>query len=1505
VLLFRAAASAVVIQRSWRSHDANIVFIHTLMSVVAIQNVVRKWIASRKVKKTLAQTRLKLFEGKNFFVSRIQSSWRSYLISSLFLYIKASIIVIQNASRRYTSRIKLETQLSRRMDFSVIIIQSAWRSYHCSVNYLLSLGGVVFCQAIVRQHIHKNKCNTMRILKMHFYSSIIQRTWRTYVLSAQYVDILTSVIVAQSFVRRHIVKLNVAKEKLIIMNSSANLIQRNWRKYDTSVSYIHNLVCTIAIQSLVRQWISSRKISNATRRRNVKKLALQNFYACVLQRLWRSRISTANYRSILNSSVAVQRVFRGYLSKQKLKTMALSRHTVSAVIIQKAWRLFDCSTNYFLVLAYLIVIQSTVRQYLAKRNILANKSSIIAIQNLIRLRYRRKKEKIMLSLRQTSACLIQRTWRLYDCSSNYYIVMAYVIVAQCAVRRFLVKGKFLEMAINAEESKNWNAALKVQSFWRRALHQKKFSAKCIAAEKAQMCIRGSLMRKQFSAKNSSSITIQTAFRTFSAKQKFNRECASTLIQSHWRSKSQVDNYTIMYFACTQLQRIVRGWMRRQHAIMYQSAAKIQSLWRTTAQCNNYREITFEITCMQAAIRGLIGRLYYKKALSCMITVQTSVRTLTARLRLTEEMTTRAAATKIQSLWRTLMHFNSYLMVLADIILLQSYARKLIQKKRRLVEYIQGISASKIQSMWRMRFKVHDFKLVHSVIHKLQGVMHAKLKMLQYSRTLASVITMQSSIRMHQARKKFRYERYSAAFASTKIQSIWRMMINEKKIISITEEVSRLQSFIRARLERRLLANLIGSVVIIQKVTRVFFASSELKKKYVSSVAATKIQSAWRMIIESSSFIIALYELSRLQALIRTRLKRQYFSMVIESILVLQNYARVQLARTEFHERTLTIQAATKVQSIWRMILRANSFIVIVYEVSRLQAVFRARLRQKNFSCLIESVTNLQTFTRLLHAKRDLREKKTILVAGTKIQSTWRMVTSFKSFLLTVHEVTRLQAAIRSRLRRHYFADLMRNTAAIKIQSTWRAVARLNSFIVTIYEVERLQAIIRSRFERQFFASLMQCIFTLQTSMRILFARRELSERKCAVVAATKIQAIRRMIKEVNSFIIISYVVSLLQATVRARMRQQHFTEYRESAIFIQSSIRMLQARCELDKKIVAVVKIQSIGRMIVKINSYIGSIYGVSILQALVRARLGSKRFSLTIASTITLQLSFRKLCSRRELYSRKNTAGAIIKIQSWWRSSVEVTNRSSAVAKVLTLQAVIRGGLGRLKSGTRLGSLVTMQTFIRMLCARQELEERVIAAALLANTLSAILESCSSKKIQRAWKTQMQKRKERAAAMVIERFFLYVQEEVEKEIYRQERRRQRRIQEGEDQLLERIWLTEVATNKILNDNCRSMSKQLCFPPPRKRGIRPSLKGTKNRPPGNKNSNAKSPIHFNQTPPFVLCQRSLLSKKELEDDMMMEEVWLEIRRDAIKKADQVEEEYLTRNGLVNRSISRK
>jgi hypothetical protein len=37
----------------------------------------------------------------------------------------------------------------------------------------------------------------------------------------------------------------------------------------------------------------------------------------------------------------------------------------------------------------------------------------------------------------------------------------------------------------------------------------------------------------------------------------------------------------------------------------------------------------------------------------------------------------------------------------------------------------------------------------------------------------------------------------------------------------------------------------------------------------------------------------------------------------------------------------------------------------------------------------------------------------------------------------------------------------------------------------------------------------------------------------------------------------------------------------------------------------------------------------------------------------------------------------------------------------------------------------------------------------------------------------------------------------------------------------------------------------------------------------------------------------------------MEEVWLEIKRDAMKKVDQAEDEYLTRNGLVNRAINRK
>jgi hypothetical protein len=47
-----------------------------------MQSVDRQWIAIRKVNKTLTQTRLKLFEGENFFISRIQSSWQSYLFSS-------------------------------------------------------------------------------------------------------------------------------------------------------------------------------------------------------------------------------------------------------------------------------------------------------------------------------------------------------------------------------------------------------------------------------------------------------------------------------------------------------------------------------------------------------------------------------------------------------------------------------------------------------------------------------------------------------------------------------------------------------------------------------------------------------------------------------------------------------------------------------------------------------------------------------------------------------------------------------------------------------------------------------------------------------------------------------------------------------------------------------------------------------------------------------------------------------------------------------------------------------------------------------------------------------------------------------------------------------------------------------------------------------------------------------------------------------------------------------
>jgi hypothetical protein len=207
--------------------------------------------------------------------------------------------------------------------------------------------------------------------------------------------------------------------------------------------------------------------------------------------------------------------------------------------------------------------------------------------------------------------------------------------------------------------------------------------------------------------------------------------------------------------------------------------------------------------------------------------------------------------------------------------------------------------------------------------------------------------------------------------------------------------------------------------------------------------------------------------------------------------------------------------------------------------------------------------------------------------------------------------------------------------------------------------------------------------------------------------------------------------------------------------------------------------------------------------------------------------------------------------------------------------------------------------------------------------------------RIQRSWRRYSQHKKEKEAALVIEKFFITVQEEVEREMARIEQskkhkrhRKRQKKKEAEDKLLERVWLNTVnsedghrvraASSNNENERKERLSKSgslLCHPPG---PLQVKQNGsTEIRTNEGKSSRELLPptetIHADDhsevsgiTSPTVFLKEPLvsipsrfknLSRKELRDDLSLEEAWIDTEVHQAKEKMRSEKKYIKKYGL--------
>lgn len=249
---------------------------------------------------------------------------------------------------------------------------------------------------------------------------------------------------------------------------------------------------------------------------------------------------------------------------------------------------------------------------------------------------------------------------------------------------------------------------------------------------------------------------------------------------------------------------------------------------------------------------------------------------------------------------------------------------------------------------------------------------------------------------------------------------------------------------------------------------------------------------------------------------------------------------------------------------------------------------------------------------------------------------------------------------------------------------------------------------------------------------------------------------------------------------------------------------------------------------------------------------------------------------------------------------------------EVRRLQALCRGYRVRADLGAQRKSATTIQAVARRYFAINQAEQRRQAALALAAAVERMRSKNAAIRIQRAWRTCVIHQSENEAARIIQRFFIFVKKEVDRELARmaadekkkkQKKERRRKKKEKDEKLLERVWLTTVDENE--DERTRgSIKKTPTRRSSSKKKVAPSTPD-RNRssdlpPPARLTIDADDHTEVSGITNVTFSSPSRfknMSRQELKDDLSLEEAWIDTEVHQAKEKMRSERDYIKRHGL--------
>jgi len=349
-------------------------------------------------------------------------------------------------------------------------------------------------------------------------------------------------------------------------------------------------------------------------------------------------------------------------------------------------------------------------------------------------------------------------------------------------------------------------------------------------------------------------------------------------------------------------------------------------------------------------------------------------------------------------------------------------------------------------------------------------------------------------------------------------------------------------------------------------------------------------------------------------------------------------------------------------------------------------------------------------------------------------------------------------------------------AAVVIQSVFRAYSASMDFLHSLADVLIVQSIVRRYF----------AVCEVQR-------RREAKHRR----AVTAIQSAWRRFQCYTDYI---FVIS--------------------DIIVVQNVARRWLATRAANRK-AHIIKVQSVARQYIAAKKYCPMIKERAAANTIQKVWRTTLTTLVREDAAVTIQSAWRSFIAYSDFIIRKFEHHAATTIQTHWRGFWQQSHFLILRYEVIRIQALIRGYQEREWLAFQHDCATLIQAGARCYLAKKRLQHERWLKMFLSDSRESIRARHCAKKIVRWWRRLYRKRKKKKAALVIERFFIEIRMEIEREIQRAERKnkkneaRKKKKKESDEMMLERIWL-----NTMDDDDAASVSESLAFPAERFPGAR-------------------------------------------------------------------------------------